>query len=61
MLNNINEIVEELSAGRMVIVVDDESRENEGDLLMAASFAGGLRPGVDLRADGGKTSGGTEA
>jgi len=40
MLNNINEIIEELSAGRMVIVVDDESRENEGDLLMAASFAG---------------------
>ena len=40
MLNTIPEIIEELSAGRMVIVADDESCENEGDLLMAASFAG---------------------
>jgi 3,4-dihydroxy 2-butanone 4-phosphate synthase/GTP cyclohydrolase II len=31
------EIVEEIRAGRMVIVMDDEARENEGDLLMAAS------------------------
>ena len=39
MLNAIPEILEELKSGRMVIVVDDEGRENEGDLLMAASFA----------------------
>ena len=39
MLNTIPEIVEDLKKGRMVIVVDDESRENEGDLVMAASFA----------------------
>ena len=32
------EIVAELAAGRMVVVVDDEDRENEGDLLMAAQF-----------------------
>lgn len=32
----IEEILAELKAGRMVIVVDDEDRENEGDLLMAA-------------------------
>jgi 3,4-dihydroxy 2-butanone 4-phosphate synthase/GTP cyclohydrolase II len=32
----IEEIVAELKAGRMVVVVDDEDRENEGDLLMAA-------------------------
>jgi 3,4-dihydroxy 2-butanone 4-phosphate synthase/GTP cyclohydrolase II len=32
----IEEILAELSAGRMVIMVDDEDRENEGDLLMAA-------------------------
>lgn len=32
----IEEIVEEIKAGRMVIMVDDENRENEGDLLMAA-------------------------
>jgi 3,4-dihydroxy 2-butanone 4-phosphate synthase/GTP cyclohydrolase II len=38
MFNSISEIIEDLNAGRMVIVVDDEDRENEGDLVMAASF-----------------------
>ncbi len=32
------EIVSELRAGRMVILVDEEDRENEGDLVMAAEF-----------------------
>ncbi|MCE2679429.1 MAG: 3,4-dihydroxy-2-butanone-4-phosphate synthase [Burkholderiales bacterium] len=32
------EIVEELRSGRMVILVDEEDRENEGDLVMAADF-----------------------
>jgi 3,4-dihydroxy 2-butanone 4-phosphate synthase/GTP cyclohydrolase II len=32
----IPEIVAELKAGRMVVIVDDEDRENEGDLVMAA-------------------------
>ena len=32
------EIVAELRAGRMVILVDEEDRENEGDLLLAADF-----------------------
>ncbi len=32
----IEEALEELAAGRMVIVVDDEDRENEGDFVMAA-------------------------
>jgi len=32
----IPEILDELRAGRMVIIVDDEDRENEGDLVMAA-------------------------
>ncbi len=32
----IEEAVEEIRAGRMLVVVDDEDRENEGDLLMAA-------------------------
>ncbi len=36
--NTIEEILEDLSSGRMVIVVDDEDRENEGDLVIAASF-----------------------
>jgi len=32
------EIVAELKAGRMVILVDEEDRENEGDLVLAAEF-----------------------
>jgi 3,4-dihydroxy 2-butanone 4-phosphate synthase/GTP cyclohydrolase II len=32
----IPEVLEELRAGRMVVLVDDENRENEGDLVMAA-------------------------
>ncbi len=35
-ISPIEDIVAELAAGRMVVVVDDEDRENEGDLLMAA-------------------------
>jgi 3,4-dihydroxy 2-butanone 4-phosphate synthase / GTP cyclohydrolase II len=34
--SSIEEIVADIRAGRMVIMVDDENRENEGDLLMAA-------------------------
>ncbi len=34
--NTIEEAIEEIRAGRMVILVDDEDRENEGDLCMAA-------------------------
>ena len=34
----IPEILEELRQGRLVIVVDDGDRENEGDLVMAAAF-----------------------
>ncbi len=37
MLNTIPEILEDLKNGKIVIVVDDEGRENEGDLVMAAS------------------------
>jgi len=38
-LNSIEELLAELRAGRMVIVMDDEDRENEGDLIMAAEYA----------------------
>ena len=38
-LNTIEEVIEDLKAGKPVIVVDDESRENEGDLVIAAEFA----------------------
>lgn len=34
---DIKEAIEDIKNGRMVVVVDDESRENEGDLVMAAS------------------------
>ncbi|KKO70463.1 bifunctional 3,4-dihydroxy-2-butanone-4-phosphate synthase/GTP cyclohydrolase II [Kerstersia gyiorum] len=35
---SVNEIIAELRAGRIVILVDEEDRENEGDLVMAADF-----------------------
>lgn len=35
-MDNIEAAVEDIMAGKMVVVVDDEDRENEGDLLMAA-------------------------
>jgi len=35
-LHSIEEVVDDLRSGKMIIVVDDEDRENEGDLLMAA-------------------------
>lgn len=35
-LNSIEEAIEEIKNGKMVIVVDDEDRENEGDFLTAA-------------------------
>jgi 3,4-dihydroxy 2-butanone 4-phosphate synthase/GTP cyclohydrolase II len=35
-LNTIDEIIQELAQGRMVVLMDDEDRENEGDLVMAA-------------------------
>jgi hypothetical protein len=37
-LNSVEELLADLRAGRMVILMDDEGRENEGDLLMAASL-----------------------
>jgi len=38
-LNTIQEAIEDIKKGRIIVVIDDESRENEGDLVMAASFA----------------------
>ena len=35
----IEEAIEEIRRGRMVVVCDGEDRENEGDLVMAAQFA----------------------
>ncbi|MBT8048796.1 MAG: 3,4-dihydroxy-2-butanone-4-phosphate synthase [Xanthomonadales bacterium] len=36
-VNTIPELLEDLRAGRMIVMMDDEDRENEGDLVMAAS------------------------
>src|SRR5947207_14281083 len=36
--NSIESVVTDLQKGKMVIVVDDADRENEGDLIMAAQF-----------------------
>jgi 3,4-dihydroxy-2-butanone 4-phosphate synthase len=41
--SSIEAAMRELRAGRMIVIVDDEDRENEGDLMMAAELvhAGG--------------------
>jgi 3,4-dihydroxy 2-butanone 4-phosphate synthase/GTP cyclohydrolase II len=37
--NTIEEAIEDVKKGKMVVVIDDEDRENEGDLLVAAEKA----------------------
>jgi 3,4-dihydroxy 2-butanone 4-phosphate synthase/GTP cyclohydrolase II len=39
MIVSVEEAIKEFKAGKMLIMVDDENRENEGDLVIAASFA----------------------
>ncbi len=36
-LNTIEEVLQDMKVGKPVIIVDDESRENEGDLIIAAA------------------------
>ena len=38
-LNSIAEAIEDIRAGKVIIVVDDENRENEGDFVAAAELA----------------------
>ncbi|MCH7930220.1 MAG: 3,4-dihydroxy-2-butanone-4-phosphate synthase, partial [Proteobacteria bacterium] len=38
-LSSVEEIIEEARNGRMFILVDDENRENEGDLVIPAQMA----------------------
>ena len=38
LISPITDVIAELRAGRMVVLVDEEERENEGDLLIAAEF-----------------------
>jgi 3,4-dihydroxy 2-butanone 4-phosphate synthase/GTP cyclohydrolase II len=37
--NTTEELIEDISQGKMVVLLDDDDRENEGDLVMAASLA----------------------
>ena len=39
MLDSIESAIEDIKAGKIVIVVDDEDRENEGDFIIAARHA----------------------
>ena len=36
--DNIKDIIKDIQEGKMVIILDDESRENEGDLVCAADM-----------------------
>ena len=35
-LNSIQELIKDIAAGKMIVLMDDEDRENEGDLILAA-------------------------
>ena len=55
-LHSIDEILADIRAGKMAVIMDDEDRENEGDLIMAAELRaprgrqlhGALWPGSHL-------------
>ena len=63
--STIEEAIEDLRQGRMLIILDDEERENEGDIVCAAEFAtpetvnfmATPRTRFDLHADGGRAAG----
>ena len=37
--NSVEEVIEAVRGGKIVVVMDDEDRENEGDVICAAEFA----------------------
>ena len=37
-LNTIDELIDDLRQGKMIVLMDDEDRENEGDLIMIAEL-----------------------
>ncbi|TVR94733.1 MAG: bifunctional 3,4-dihydroxy-2-butanone-4-phosphate synthase/GTP cyclohydrolase II [Trueperaceae bacterium] len=53
MIATVPELLDELRDGRPIIVVDDEDRENEGDLVLAAEFATTERLAFIIRHTGG--------
>ena len=36
--NSVEEIIQDLKRGKFIILIDDENRENEGDLIIASDF-----------------------
>ena len=62
--DSIESVVADIRRGKMVIVVDDADRENEGDLIMAAqsvtpaavNFMAQIRARTHLRAGGRRTA-----
>jgi len=38
-INRVNEAIDEIKKGNMIIMIDDEDRENEGDIVYAATFS----------------------
>ena len=48
-LASVEEAIENIRAGRMVIVVDDQDRENEGDIILAAEKVTPERIGFMVR------------
>ena len=62
--DSIESVVADIRRGKMVIVVDDADRENEGDLIMAGAirdarrrqFHGQIRARTHLRAGGRRTA-----
>ena len=48
-LDSIEEALHDFREGKMVIVVDDEDRENEGDLIVAAERSEERRVGKECR------------
>lgn len=53
MFDNIEQAISDLKAGKMIVVVDDEKRENEGDLVMAAEFVTPEKTAFIIRHTGG--------
>lgn len=52
MISPINEIIEDIKNGKMVIITDDEDRENEGDLIIASEKI--TKEGINFMATHGK-------
>ena len=47
--NTIEEAIEDIRQGRIVLVADDENRENEGDLIVAGPRTAGARRSLDRK------------